>query len=290
MDTRPFRILEEDDTSCLLDWNHPLARYDIEVKATLLRRHNPVAQRGGSLEDIAELLCNDGPGMKVPVKNTFRQMYGGYPLPKRPGGSEEHFYAKPRLAHHLDAAARLHVQNLYGRLLKPGTQILDLMASMDSHLPEQFLHTRITGLGMNKEEMQANPFIQKAIVHNLNITHELPFLSAGFDAVICTVSIEYLISPLAVLEKIHRILKPDGIVVFVVSDRWFPGLEISAWADLHNFEKMGFTAGLLAEQKGFTAIATESFRNYPRPADDKLFGKRFVSDPVFATWSRKAAT
>ncbi len=37
---------------------------------------------------------------------------------------------------------------------------------------------------------------------------------------------------------------------------------------------------------GFTALGTESLRDWPRPADDAYAKTMAFSDPVFAVWGR----
>ena len=117
------------------------------------------------------------------------------------------------------------------------------MSSWRSHLP-QFLDT-VTGLGMNKEEMEENPHIQSYIIHDLNKNPTLPFEDKVFDAVVNTVSIEYLIHPLKVLEEVRRTLKPGGIFVITFSNRYFPKKAINLWTQLHPLERLGWVLHLL---------------------------------------------
>src|SRR5689334_16831992 len=85
------------------------------------------------------------------------------------------FYAQPRFVTHIDAGAIAAVTQLYREFLPPGASILDLMSSWISHLPPEIQYHRVTGLGMNREELAANPRLNHFVVHDLNRTPALPF-------------------------------------------------------------------------------------------------------------------
>ena len=69
-------------------------------------------------------------------------------------------------------------------------RVLDLMSSWQSHIPDNVYLKELTGLGLNREELERNDLLDKWFVHDLNLHPELPFKNNEFDAVICTVSIE----------------------------------------------------------------------------------------------------
>ena len=70
--------------------------------------------------------------------------------------NDENFYSLPRFVTHIDHAAINTVTNLYREFFPAGNAILDLMSSWISHLPEEIQYSRVVGLGMNKEELEAN--------------------------------------------------------------------------------------------------------------------------------------
>ncbi|GAB6191431.1 methyltransferase domain-containing protein [Desulfocastanea catecholica] len=286
-DTTPFRIIGATETSLLADTNHPLARYALTVAAQILDVQEIAVQRGGSLTDIADLICQNGPGMQIPTEKAEMSMYGAYPFHRANTEVDAEFYRTPRLVQHLDDTARRHVRDMYGRLLQPGMQILDLMSSMESHLPGNARDYAVTGLGLNKEEMQRNKALLTYVLQDLNAVSPLPFGDNTFDAVLCTVSIEYLTRPCVVMAEIERVLRPGGVAVVVISDRWFPGKEIEIWPDLHPFERQGYVLNLFRRQKGLIKLHTESIRGYPRPYDDRHNASTFTSDPIFAVWGEK---
>ncbi|CAN0421295.1 unnamed protein product, partial [Ectocarpus sp. 8 AP-2014] len=58
-------------------------------------------------------------------------------------------------------------------------------------------------------------------VWDLNAEPRLPFEDATYDAVVCTVSVQYLQQPEAVFADVCRVLKPGGVAIFSFSNRMF---------------------------------------------------------------------
>ena len=126
---------------------------------------------------------------------------------------DRQFYAAPRKVVHIDDAAIGTLRDaVLAEVLPPGSAILDLMSSWRSHLPEHGAFTNVTGLGMNADEMADNPQLTAYVVHDLNQSPDLPFADTAFDAVICTVSVQYLVQPVEVFSEVRRVLKPGGVV------------------------------------------------------------------------------
>jgi ubiquinone/menaquinone biosynthesis C-methylase UbiE len=65
------------------------------------------------------------------------------------------------------------------------------------------------------------PRFNNHFVQNLNREQKLPLVSDSFDAVLNTVSVQYLQYPEAIFAEIHRILKPNGIAIMSFSNRMF---------------------------------------------------------------------
>ena len=279
--TTPFRLIAASDDTLTADTNHPLAGFPLVIEASVIQCMDSATQRGGASNDIAELVTIDGPGMQVPDVRCGIPPYGTYPFRRNNEEDDSPFYRLPRLVHHLDCTARTHVQALYARLLAPGLKILDLMSSWESHLPDTLKSCHIAGVGLNREELESNRQLSCSLIHDLNKQPSLPFSDRYFDAVICTVSIEYLIRPREVMAEVARILRPGGIFVVITSDRWFPGKQILPWANLHPFERQGLVLNYFLHEKGFNQLYTESLRGYPRPAEDRHINQRHLSDPLF---------
>jgi SAM-dependent methyltransferase len=166
-------------------------------------------------------------------------------------------------------------------------RVLDLMSSWQSHIPSKLRLEKLTGLGLNREELNKNKLLNEWIVHDLNAKPILPFESNEYDAVICTNSIEYLIHPEAIFDEIVRVLRTNGLVIVIFSNRWFPPKVIQIWEELHEFERMGLILEYLRKDGKFNNLETYSVRGLPRPWDDKYFPEKRYSDPIYAVWGRK---
>lgn len=287
-DYRPARLTSLDAEGFDVDFNHPLARYPVRIEATIVEDLGIGAERGGRCNDIAQDVAARGPGMQAPPPGGEVDFLSGDPFARMDPRDDAQFYAEPRLVHHLDATARARLAELYGRFLAPGMRVLDLMSSWTSHLPEQPAGLQVTGVGMNAQELAANPRLHERLVHDLNKDARLPFAAAAFDAAICTVSVEYLVRPIDVFREIARVLKPGAPFVVSFSERWFPPKAIELWADLHPFERMGLVLQYFQRAGGYDGLATESLRGLPRPEDDKYAGQMAQSDPLYAVWGRRS--
>lgn len=278
----PMRILELDATTATVDLNHPLARAALTVAARIQRRDGLASEHGWRCNDVLMDLIDAGAGLEAlhaPGSTDYFTGSAFERLDPRPDGS---FYGKPRLVPHIDSTASRQIGEIYARFLEPGMQVLDLMSSWVSHLPEDTGTIRLTGLGMNAEELAQNPRLDERIIHDLNAQPELPFPDNRFDAAICSVSIEYLIQPVAVLRELGRVLKPGAAAIITFSDRWFPTKAIEVWTELHPFERMGLVLEYFRQAGNFGSLHSESLRGLPRPQDDKYSGQLAHSDPVFA--------
>ena len=159
------------------------------------------------------------------------------PLPdhmfNRPDDSaDEAFYATPRLVKHIDDATISEITRFYEEILTSEDELLDLMSSWISHLPEAVTYRKVTGLGMNLDELNANARLDQTLVHNLNKTPTLPFPDASFNAVMIVVSIQYLTRPFEVFAEIQRVLKPGGKCIVAMSHRLFPTKAVYAFQTL----------------------------------------------------------
>lgn len=122
------------------------------------------------------------------------------------------------------------------------------MSSWRSHVPQNLKLDSLIGFGLNREEMLQNPQLTDHVIHDLNRDPSLPLIDNEFDAVICTVSVEYLIHPFEVFREIARILKPDGFFIVTFSNRWFPPKVIRIWSELHDFERIGLVLEYFCRQ------------------------------------------
>jgi ubiquinone/menaquinone biosynthesis C-methylase UbiE len=105
------------------------------------------------------------------------------------------------------------------------------MSSWVSHLPEEVEFAHVEGHGMNAEELAKNPRLDHYFVQDLNQNPQLPLEDASFEAVLNTVSIQYLQYPEAIFSEIHRVLVPGGLAIVSFSNRMFYQKAIAAWRD-----------------------------------------------------------
>ena len=141
------------------------------------------------------------------------------------------FYAAPRFVTHVDEGFIQQLTDLYRDRLQPQTRILDLMSSWVSHLPDEMEFEYVDGHGLNAQELARNPRLNHYFVQNLNLNPKLPLPDQFFDAVLNTVSVQYLQQPEAVFQEICRVLKPGGIAIISFSNRMFYQKAIQAWRD-----------------------------------------------------------
>ena len=139
------------------------------------------------------------------------------------------FYAAPRFVTHIDDRAIAAVTALYRATFAAGDRLLDLMSSWVSHLPEEVAYGPVTGLGLNRAELDANPRLARRIVQDLNADAVLPLPDRSFDGAACCVSAQYLQEPVAVFAEVRRCLAPGAPFVVTVSDRCFPTKAVAIW-------------------------------------------------------------
>ena len=90
--------------------------------------------------------------------------------------ADELFYTQPRLLTHIDDATINEITAFYREVLTSTDCLLDLMSSWISHLPNDVTYQKISGLGMNQEELANNPRLDDCVVQNLNTHPTLPYL------------------------------------------------------------------------------------------------------------------
>jgi hypothetical protein len=283
-DMRPFRVVEVGDETLTVDLNHPLSQYPLTVRATLLEPFTGTEQRGGGCQDIAVMLTQKGPGMQA--RNGEGPAYD-FPLARADDKEDSLFYAMPRMVDHIDRKAVEILKSIHARYVKPGSRVLDLMTSWTSHLDMAGGEVAITGIGMNQQELDANPLLNDRLLQDLNKTPLLPFDDDSFDVVLCSLSVEYLISPRAVFAEVRRVLKPGGLFLNSFSERWFPTKAVTLWTEMHPFERIGMVLDHYIATR-FDDLQTESVRGHFRPDDDKYRGMSPFSDPLYVVAGRKS--
>ena len=169
------------------------------------------------------------------------------------------FYEHPRLVQHIDAGAIAAVTSAIARHVAPGSDVLDLMSSWVSHLPpaEALPLGRVSGLGMNPAELAANPRLADWTVKDLNADPNLPYGAAAFDAVLITVSVQYLTRPVDVMTEIARVLRPGGVLLISFSNRMFATKAVAIWQAASEAERPEVIAAYLRAAGGFAEPTVE---------------------------------
>lgn len=189
------------------------------------------------------------------------------------------FYTMPRKVVHIDDAAIAALSQLFGDLLPPSGTYLDLMSSWRTHLPNSLSPAHVTGLGMNHDEMADNLQLDDFVIHNLNQKPTLPFDDDQFDAVLCTVSVQYLTCPIEVFSEINRVLKPGAVFVVSFSNRCFPSKAVAVWRSTNDEQHVTLVAHYFAASGGWSDVETRH-----KPGQMRMFG---VSDPLYVLWAYK---
>ena len=184
------------------------------------------------------------------------------------------FYAQPRFVTHIDDAAIAAVTELYREIVPAGGDVLDLMSSWVSHLPDDVAYAEVVGHGMNAEELAANPRLDRWFVQNLNDVSDLSEEDARYDAVLICVGVQYLQHPLAVLREVRRVLKPGGRVIISFSNRCFPTKAVRGWLVTDERGRVAIVVDYL-ERAGFTDVEAQL----------RTSGRR--GDPLYAVWAHR---
>lgn len=280
--TEPMRIVEANDQWITADLNHPLAGCDLDIYIKIAEASTAGKERGGRCSDWINESLDEGPGMQLFPREGEVDFHDGDAMDRLSQSDDSLFYGQPRLVDHIDAQAREHLFELGTSIITREMRVLDLMSSMQSHM---VACRKLTGLGMNEEELRANPALTDYLVHDVNLQPRLPFADSSYDAVCCHLSFEYLLHPSAVLAECARVLEENGVLLISFSNRCFPEKVTRIWQKLHEFERMGYVMKYVHEH--FTDIKTFSYRNWPRPYDDPHFSKIQISDPLYIVSAKK---
>jgi SAM-dependent methyltransferase len=199
------------------------------------------------------------------------------------------FYVDPRLVVHVDDHFIATLGRYFAEHLPPRATLLDLMSSYKTHLPPDYERGRMFGLGLNKVEMQSNNQLDEFIIHDLNQNPLLPYPDATFDAVLNTVSVQYLTRPLEIFREVARVLKPGGQHIVSFSNRMFPTKAVQLWRELGELERVALVKQYFTEADLFEP--PEEFEEIDRQHHSGgvlalLYGSK---DPVYIVSARKRA-
>ncbi len=196
---------------------------------------------------------------------------------RQDGGDDEMFYREARLVKHIDEPACAALAGYYARALPAGGDILDLMSSYASHLPDAPAFGRVVGLGMNLTELQENAQLSERLIHNLNANPMMPFPDRSFDACILAVSVQYLTRPVEVFADVARVLKPGALFAISFSNRVFATKAVAIWRGLGDADHARLVEIYLRSAGGYQDLSFVDLSPAP--------GK---SDPLYLVSARRA--
>lgn len=166
------------------------------------------------------------------------------------------FYSFPRLVVHIDDWAIATIGEIFAQHLPRNAALLDLMSSWRSHLPASLHPAAVTGVGLNRTEMEDNPALTAVVVHDLNRDPRLPFADETFDGATLTVSIQYLIKPVEVFAEMERVLRPGAPFVVSFSNRMFPTKAVWAWQRASEEQRVELVKRYFTDSGVFDSIET----------------------------------
>ncbi len=181
------------------------------------------------------------------------------------------FYAAARLVTHLDDGAIAAVGELYDELAL-GPHVLDVCSSWVSHFRTR--PPQLTVLGMNADELAANPAATARVVADLNAEPRVPLPDACVDDAVCCVSVDYLTRPVEVFADLARVVRPGGRFVCTWSDRCFPTKAVRGWLSTSDEQHLQVVTAYFAAAGGWLPAQTAT----------RLPPGGFA-DPLWACWA-----
>eukprot|EP00578_Thalassiosira_sp_NH16_P032126 CAMPEP_0181079158 /NCGR_PEP_ID=MMETSP1071-20121207/1877_1 /TAXON_ID=35127 /ORGANISM="Thalassiosira sp., Strain NH16" /LENGTH=380 /DNA_ID=CAMNT_0023160535 /DNA_START=50 /DNA_END=1192 /DNA_ORIENTATION=+ len=203
------------------------------------------------------------------------------------------FYSEPRFVEHVDErAVESMTSYITDSLLKPGDSVLDLCSSWTSHIRPSASDgrllelKRVSGLGMNAKELEANPALTDWTVMDLNADGnvKLPYDDDSFDAILLQLSIDYLIHPLEVMKEASRVLRKGGKIAILFSNRLFLSKAVGLWTGSDDIDH-AYTVGSYLRfcNGGFTNIRAEDLSTRKQKGKERVI----VGDPLYVVTATK---
>eukprot|EP00897_Mesotaenium_endlicherianum_P006849 jgi/Mesen1/6192/ME000032S05480 len=95
---------------------------------------------------------------------------------------------------------------------------------------------------------------------------KLEAAEGSFDAVVCTVSVQYLQQPERVFAEIYRVLRPGGVCIVSFSNRMFYQKAIASWRDSSGYGRIQLVRQYFQCVQGFTVA--EVVKDIPEPGSE----------------------
>lgn len=209
--------------------------------------------------------------------------YGTEAFQRYDESSDSQFYGEPRFVTHIDDMAIKALTEFYETSFPksgtPGTALLDMCSSWISHYPKGYKADRISGAGMNEEELKRNSVLTDYVVQDLNESPSLPYEDNTFDVVTNAVSIDYMNKPLEVMKEVQRVLKPGGLAIMSFSNRCFPTKAVAVWTSTGDLDHIWIVGSYFHYAGGFEPPTAKEITK------KGLLGTK--GDPMYVVYSRK---
>lgn len=277
----PLRVVSIEDDCFTVNLNHPLAKHQLAISLRIVgERYSGKEERGGRCQDIVYELLMNGPGLQAPFPDGI-DFYSGEDFTRIDDQDDAVLYQQANFEDTFDRASAAELSALYSNYLQDGDRVLDMMCGAQSYLPLN-IDVDATGIGLNEDELKANPQLDNYVVQNVNTNTELPFENNQFDTVVFTAAVEYLIDPVTSFSELSRITRPGGHIIVTFTDHWVASKSIQLWSELHSFERMGLVIDYFSRAEGLNPLHTETIQGLLRPDDDRDAYRKLYADPVFA--------
>ena len=114
---------------------------------------------------------------------------------------------------------------------------------------------KMVGIGMNAAELSANKHLSSHFVRDLNTDPTFKEVGDGeMDAVICNVSVDYLVKPIEVFREMRRVLKVGGTAHMAFSNRCFPTKVMGAWLGMGDEARRRWVGGYFWASGGWDNV------------------------------------
>lgn len=184
---------------------------------------------------------------------------------------DSYFYQTPRLVVHINDGAIATLGQFFKDQIPENSEMLDLMSSWRSHWPAGHPKKRMIGLGLNDVELRDNPDLDGYVVHDVNNIPILPFENETFDAVVITVSVQYLTKPIDTFHQVGRILRPGGVFIVSFSNRMFPTKAVLNWRNSTDRGRVDLVGTYMEAAENLEDIQGTFLNPETSPPDDPIY-------------------
>ncbi|MBL7005217.1 MAG: class I SAM-dependent methyltransferase [Gammaproteobacteria bacterium] len=286
--TYPCQIIDQTNAKLLVNFNHPLAQYDLNITSEILKLstiENHLSEPS-QINDWTDIITRKGPGLEA--LNNFDHNYttsaASICIDEQDDAA---FYADCESASYIDITSAKILTQFNNQFIEENTRVIDFMCGAQSFFKSKNKQLTVTGIGLCEDELKENPALNEFIILDVNKRQKLPFEDNSIDTVICSLAVQYIRDLRYTLKEIHRVLKVGGKVIFNYSEKEMLNKMLNIWKELHPFERMAYILQHLRDTQGFDNLHSHSIIGMHRNYDDPEFKLRVQADQVFNVWAQK---